>query len=306
MVWRAYKKVNLTPSDTTPIKPRYSLTSDIMGFRLCPRQYGFFSVRGYIPARAVQLFYGTIIHNVLDRAHHHFQGREDPTTKDTIPSNEDIETYFRQVEASLRARGITAINKDLRRQALQVLKRFNTLEGPTLYPRVIDTEHRVQGDRGSYIVEGVVDVLLNLEMGSTDPSQVEIWDYKGSRRPDDKYGYLLDSYNYQMRVYAWLYNKRNACFPMRAVLYFVNELDRDDLTERPDKALYEVDIAPESIEEALNEFDETASSIDKCKEDERWDPPSADRLPSLRDTCAICDLRWSCSSFSTVRTPTIS
>jgi len=297
MAWRQYKKVKVEPSDETPTKPRYSLTADILGYRLCPRQYGFFNVRGYVPARTVQFFYGTIIHGVLDRCHHHYQGREDISTKGTLPDDSDIDRYFGEVEASLKARGITAINRDLVTQAKEVLNKFNRIEGPSLYPRVKDTEHRVQSDREQYIVEGVVDVLLYAGGG------VEIWDYKGSKKPDKKNQSLLDSYEYQMRVYAWLYHKRNGEYPKKAVLYFMNELRDKEVRSRPPNAMYEVDISPDLIQKALDEFDQTAHEIQGSKDSDDWGPPS-DTTP-IADTCTICDIRWSCDSISTDRKPSI-
>jgi putative RecB family exonuclease len=298
MAWRSYKEVKVEPSEETPTKPRYSLTSDILGYRLCPRQYGFFNVRGYVPARTVQFFYGTIIHGVLDRCHHHYQGREDVSTKGTLPNDDDIDTYFGEVEVSLRARGITAINRGLVTQAKEVLKKFNRIEGPGLYPRVIDTEHRVQSDREQYIVEGVVDVLLDASGG------VEIWDYKGSKKPDRKNKSLLESYEYQMRVYAWLYHKRNKEYPKKAILYFMNELRDKVVISRPPNALYEVDISPESIIKALEEFDQTAQEIQGSKDSDTWFAPS--NTKPIADTCTICDIRWSCPSIISERTPSIS
>ena len=55
-------------------------------------------------------------------------------------------------------------------------------------------------------MEGVVDVLIGPDADPKnpplDPSEWEIWDYKGQRRP--KEGRDLKSYEYQMLVYAAL------------------------------------------------------------------------------------------------------
>jgi putative RecB family exonuclease len=56
-------------------------------------------------------------------------------------------------------------------QAREILKTFNAIEGPDLYPRVLDTEYRLESDRNNYVLRGVVDVLAGDESG--DP---EIWD----------------------------------------------------------------------------------------------------------------------------------
>jgi putative RecB family exonuclease len=168
-----------------------------------------------------------------------------------------------------------------------------------LYSRVIDTEHRVQGDRGNYIVEGVIDVLADSDTGSGERNKVEIWDYKGTKRP------ALDSedmktYGYQMLVYAALYKLRNGCYPGSAVLYFMNELN-ESFSSTPPKARVRIDLDDVSIQKALGEFDGTAAEIISCKDKNNWPAPSPSKMPDIKETCDACDIRWSCPSFQKVR-----
>ena len=81
--WTSYTSVNVPPQRPRPVRPRFSLTSDIISYRRCRRQYGYFGNDGYVPAQTLQVFYGTVIHQVLDRCHRHYSGcskvfREDP------------------------------------------------------------------------------------------------------------------------------------------------------------------------------------------------------------------------------------
>lgn len=301
-MWKEYSNMKVSSKPEVQTLPRLSLTGDIVAHRRCPRQYGFFTVKGFVPAHTVQIFYGTIIHEVLDRTHHHYQGFDKPETKGKIPSDEDITRYFGEVESALTARGVRAINARLREQALDVLKLFNRVEGPSLYPLVVDTEHRVRGTREKigYIMEGVVDVLIgpgsDPKNPPTDPAQLEIWDYKGQRRPMAEAD--LQSYVYQMQVYCALYKIRNGCLPKAAKLYFLNELRRGD-TRRPEKAIMNVPISNEEINNALLEFDKTAAGIMKNAEKEIWSPPNPKRAKEIEETCTICDLRWSCRAWIT-------
>ena len=298
-MWEEYSYMKVVSKPEVQTLPRLSLTADVVGHRRCPRQYGFFVEKGFVPAHTVQIFYGTIIHEVLDRTHHHYQGFDDPKTRGTLPKDNDIERYFAEVESSLKARGIRAINADLRDQALEVLKRFNRIEGSYLYPLVIDTEHRVRGTRGEdYIMEGVVDVLIGPDSDPsnppTHPSEWEIWDYKGQRRP--KAGADLQSYIYQMQVYAALYKIKNGCLPKAARLYFLNEL-REETKSRPDTAVLPISMSATEIDNALEEFDKTAEQIQKDAEEGNWDAPTPSRAKEMEDTCTICDLRWSCPAW---------
>lgn len=287
-MWKHFQSLNLPYTAPAQSRRRYSVTADILAYQQCSIQYGAFVVRRYEPALVVQLFYGTIIHQVLDRAHAHFRG-ELGVSKGTLPTDADIESYFMEVENALVARRIRAV-QNARDQALKILKRFNSLEGPQLYPRIIDTECRLQADQGQYILHGNVDVLADSNGGGNG---VEIWDYKGASRPsldDPEYR----RYEFQMQVYADLYRQKTGTAPTKAILYFLNELAPDpEPNVRPVNALLEVDLDPPAIKQALESFGQTVQDIEACRANRRWrDPVEA---PS-RSTCNACDLRWNCSA----------
>lgn len=291
--WNSYVGVNVPPQTTTAVRPRFSLTSDIISYRRCRRQYGYFGNDGYVPAQTLQVFYGTVIHQVLDRCHRHYSGLLEGIPGGSIPTDTEIDNYFGEVENALRTQGIRPVSFQVRNQALRVIQNFNRLEGPNLYPRVVDTEYRLESDRTRYIMRGVVDVLADTV--DAEAGQREIWDYKGTNRPDASDPTLQD-YIWQMCVYAELYRVRTGSFPRRAILYFINEL-RSDPGEpppirRPPRAVFEVDFTdPTVIQAALAAFDTTATDIMACKARQDWPAPTTQ--PD-EGTCDVCDLRWSC------------
>ena len=294
MPWTNYTTISVPPSTSTPVRPRFSLTSDIVSFRRCKRQYGFLGNDGFAPAQTLQVFYGMVIHQVLDRCHRHYSGLLVGIPGGSFPDDADIERYFGEVENALRSQGIRPVSRYVRDRALQVIQTFNRLEGPTLYPRVVDTEFRLESDRTQYIMRGVVDVLADSSDGNG--GKREIWDYKGSARPAASDPVMQD-YRLQMSVYAELYRARTGSYPQKAILYFLNELKTDpgepEPKTRPPRAVYEVDFSdPAIIQKALQAFDQTAKDIIVCKQSQTWAEPL--RQPD-QQTCDICDLRWSCS-----------
>ncbi|MEN6625401.1 MAG: PD-(D/E)XK nuclease family protein [Candidatus Sumerlaeia bacterium] len=290
-MWRNFQSLRLAHNPPAQSRRRFSVTADILAYQQCSIQYGAFAVRRYEPALVVQLFYGTIIHQVLDRAHAHYRG-ELGAPQGTLPSDTDIENYFTEVENALKARRIRAV-QSVRDQAKTILKRFNSLEGPNLYPRIIDTECRLQADQGSYILHGNVDVLVTTDQGGTG---VEIWDYKGAYKPslgDPDY----QRYVFQMQVYADLYRQKTGTAPTKAILYFLNELSGDPApTARPVNALLEVSLDPNEVQRALQSFGQTVQQIENCRANRVWPHPSVS--PTLT-TCNACDLRWNCSAATT-------
>ena len=284
-MWQHFQSLQIPYIPPVQVRQRYSVTADILAYQQCSIQYGAFAVRGYEPALPVQLFYGTIIHQVLDRAHLHFRG-DFGAPMGTLPTDDDIEAYFREVENALIARRVRAV-QNVRDQALRVLQRFNRLEGPVLYPRIQDTEVRLQANQGQYILHGNVDVLASTSGG------VEIWDYKGGSRPSMS-SPDFQRYRFQMQVYADLYRQKTGTKPVRAVLYFLNELASDpEPTSRPLNALLTVNLDSSEVSAALSSFDETVRKIERNKVNRGWPDPSE---PPSKGTCDACDLRWNCEA----------
>ncbi len=263
------------------IRRAYSITMDILSFRRCSRQYGYFGVRGYISAQATQLYFGIVIHEVLDRAHRQYRGLMEGRPA-SIPSDQDIEDYFNAVTEALKARGIRPYSQKARDSARGYLTRFNSEYGRHLYPRVIDTEHKLRADMDDFYLHGVVDVLAESESASQSPGR-EIWDYKGSKRVEED-SEEMKNYVFQMQVYAGLYRKRNGDYPTRAVLCFLGEEDLD-------RMLVDIPFNEESISEAIQVFTETVQSIEDRRSRDDWSPPS--HMPSI-ETCGVCDIRWDC------------
>jgi len=291
-MWEHFQTLQISTPTPSPVRRRYSVTADILAYERCSVQYGAFKARKYEPALVVQLFYGTVIHQVLDRAHAHFRGEIGPCQPRSYPTDADIESYFAEVENALRARRIRAV-QSVRDQALGILKRFNSLEGPNLYPRIIDTECRLQADQQSFILHGNVDVLAVSPGLVNQSQQVEIWDYKGAFRPslnDPEY----QRYVFQMQVYSELYRRKTGVTPAKAILYFLNELGGSSPpTTRPVNALLEVTLDTTQVNQAIQNFQATVQAIEACATARSWSSPS---VAPPQETCNACDLRWNCDA----------
>ena len=287
-MWQNFQSLHVPFNPPTQSRRRYSVTADILAYQQCSLQYAAFAVRRYEPALVVQLFYGTVIHQVLDRAHAHYRG-ELGLPAGTLPTDADIDNYFAQVENALIARRVRAV-QSVREQANRILKRFNSLEGPTLYPRILDTECRLQADQGQYILHGNVDVLAASDIGA---NAVEIWDYKGANKPsvgDPDY----QRYVFQMQVYADLYRQKTGTAPSKAILYFLNELGGEPAPiTRPVNALLEVNLDPTAVQQALQAFGQTVQQIESCRATRNWPAPT---VAPPEKTCSACDLRWKCNA----------
>ncbi|WP_440764419.1 ATP-dependent DNA helicase [Natronorubrum sp. DTA7] len=264
--------------DATELKRRYSITGDVLSYRRCKRQYGYYNEMNFVPDHATQLFFGRVVHETLDRAHRHFSGELEGVDGGTIPDDDAIETYFHEVAESLKARNIYPMSQEAERRALEYIQRFNRREGADLYPRVVDTECHLQSNRGEFILEGVVDVLIG------DDEGYEIWDYKAGKRPEG--GHEVDDYRAQLNTYAELYAYHQGEYPDRGVIYFLGEDQREE-------AMFELTFAPTAVEDSLEAFDDTVQRIERSRSTRDWFEIESAEAPS-EGTCAECDIRWNC------------
>jgi DNA helicase-2/ATP-dependent DNA helicase PcrA len=299
-----------TASKTVHIR-KYSTTGDILSYKRCRRQYGFFGVRGFSSATATQRYFGTLVHDVLDRINRDY--RLQPARG--LPDEAQIDDLVAEAHERLIQSGVRPYNaRQQRKQAAKLIFRFVSSVGPHFFRHVRQTEYRLeralQTHTGrDYVLDGIVDVLsgsvshaLQLNV-STDPDDVEIWDYKSGRMPRKDSQELTD-YTYQMRVYAELYRQQAGAYPARCVLVFVGELGDDRWWELssgvarkfPD-LFYIVQPNPSHIKKAIGDFHHTVELIEAEREapfSQQWAPPSHEVDTA---TCEACEIRYSCGSF---------
>lgn len=320
MPWRRYQEMHLNRTIEHPDPRAYSITADVLSFRRCPRQYLLYRERGFVPPNVTQLYFGTVVHQTLDNAYMHYSGRIEGVKVGTLPSDEDIYRYFRYVENGLFARGIRPFaqgprggagaeeligNEDYdtlkdklgaeRASAFYRIRFFNRVEGNSLYPRVIDTECRIDVDKSDFIITGNVDVIASSKEGER-----ELWDYK-SQKPKDLAEDTNDGKDarMQMRIYAHIYHKRTGIMPQRGVIYSLGSIDprKTPDGQRPENAIIEVlDLENEiEYEKAMAEFSETVLQIESARDTNNWPTPEND--PGV-STCDACPKRYDCVHLS--------
>ena len=95
---------------------RFGITSDIIAYRLCPRSYGYFKARNFTSSSAIQLFFGTVLHEVFDQAHLHYAGKIHLgdlkiKTKNKNKTSEDIIERMKEILQELVEEGVLDANQ---------------------------------------------------------------------------------------------------------------------------------------------------------------------------------------------------
>ena len=288
---------------------KYSTTGDILAYKRCKRQYGMFGVRGFAPSSDTQAYFGTLTHDVLDAINREYK------VTGKVPSEADILVMVDQAHDRLWRSGVRPYNAKRQRERVALLiTRFVELAGHAFFKHVQETEYQLERamttPKGQpYVLSGVVDVLAgavceDLELPfPTHHNDVEIWDYKSGQRPK-KGDPTLRDYEFQMRMYARIYELRTGRPPARCVLVFLGELADDDSYKaakgkafRFPTLFYPVHPDPARVHEVETDFHDTVDAIEAERAlayGAQWAAPTA---PVDEQTCEACDLRTNCDSY---------
>lgn len=256
-----------------------------------------FMERKYQPSMSEQQFFGISVHSTVDRAHELFiskwesNGKNENLIADSVPSSEEIEKIFEEVTNALRNRGLFA-SENVKQAALKNMIRFNKVAGSELYPRIVHTEFNVEAEVENHILSGCIDVVAESHCSIKDKKrydEYEIWDYKGSKRPDlikDLQPHIM-----QIRAYAFLYCSRTGVLPSRGILYYIGDYAETDKSSEQKNAKYVVDFTKKEIDESMEEIKKIIREIDLSRKNRMWKEP----VPINDITCKDCDNRWSCT-----------
>jgi putative RecB family exonuclease len=262
---------------------KYSITADIISFKLCKRQYGMYNIRNFANTQQLQLWFGTLAHQVINILITEYKINND------LSLDKVNNIFFEQVDV-FRKKGMiidNEYNNSLIKYLLKIIQNFYIIEGHNFFKNVLNSELQLQADMGDYLLYGVIDIVTN---------DAEVWDFKASKFPDlsQKWGRdRLKIYEYQMYVYAELYKRNFGQYPKCCKLYFLNEL----MNEKAQNVEYIIEINDSNIikkiKNAITNFSNTVEEIEYCEKNNSW---ATEQYPG-DDICSICDFRWSCKEY---------
>lgn len=252
-----------TPSS---LKLEFSLTSHINVYDTCPRQYLMYREYEFAPARAAQVFFGTVVHGTIEDIHRHILERK------SEPINNDlVESYFDNNFETLRKRGIHPLSKEQREKASSHVINY-VQNNRHLFERLKETEVEIVVEKPDYYLTGRVDLIVGTD------GKLELVDFKAQQRPesDDQ---TIENCRKQLAVYSHAIEEKYNERPERTIVYWTGEAA---LT----KAWMPIDISQEDVIAAGKHFDEVVEKI-RCKDFSiKQKPPS--------ETCRNCDFRYNC------------
>ncbi|HEU5378171.1 MAG TPA: PD-(D/E)XK nuclease family protein [Ktedonobacteraceae bacterium] len=272
---------------------RRASVTDLVTFLLCSRYAHQFS-REHFPAQTPATVLGHILHRTIKHLYDRYQIQRQAGNISWLPEEELVQDEYRVAEEAARAQGLPRLSQRQRTQLQQMLVQFHRLEAATFYPRVQAAEANVgwvweKAPGGPLLLEGKVDVVVQDQKNTPG---IILWDYKTTKRPDA--GKEMQYYQWQMDLYTLLYQRTYGIRPQGTVLYFMGELDRAHLTQRPRTAIAYQSIDDQHEQHTLDLLRWVIEQEQLCSENNQWKPPAPEQIPQR--LCRHCLIRWSCPS----------
>ena len=272
---------------------RRSVT-DLVTFLLCPRYARQFSQEHY-PAQTPATVLGHILHRTIKHLYDRYHLELEAGNNSWLPDEEMIREECQMAENAVRAQGLPRLSLQQQTQLQRILTTFHALEASTFYPRIQAAEVSVEwiwkeAPGGPLLLEGKVDVVVEEHLDLA--SGIALWDYKTTRRPDP--GKEMQYYQWQMDLYALLYQRTYGVKPQGTVLYFMGELNHAHLIHRPESAVLRLPADPQREQRTLDLLRWALEQELICRANSQWNPPSPEQVPER--LCRHCLIRWSCPS----------
>lgn len=316
-------------------RPRLSLTSDVLDFRKCNRKYGMNKIRGFSGSSPTAEFVGTFAHRGMEKAWQLFQQEHCPPTK------QEMISALEKIRQDLLDEGRSPHSwPAVLHAGFQILRMTATMDELELFESIVDSERTLRKGEEKFVLEGVVDLILEESEG------LILWDFKSAQDPRRSLinpdatnrsqrasKQQLDDYSLQLRLYHYLCESVLEEVPARCELIFLGELgraeidfsdydnledawyattptpiskeewdnQRENTSEDNNKGLfYSVSNDKSDISDAITEFEQTAQDILHCRDADKWSAPIKSELPS-KQTCDDCDFLESCEPAKLVR-----
>ena len=316
-------------------RPRLSLTSDVLDFRKCQRKYGMNKIRGFSGSSPTAEFVGTFAHRAMEEAWQLFQEEHCP------PKKQEMVNILEKIRQDLLDEGRSPHSwPAVLHAGYQVLCMTATMNDRGMFESIVDSERTLRKGKEKFVIEGVVDLILDETEG------LILWDFKSAQDPRRSLinpdatkrsqrasRQRLDDYSLQLRLYHYLCESVLEETPARCELIFLGEFGRadidfsdydnledawhatspdilsnndwnmqreDDTGEKNHGLFYSISNTKSEISDAITEFEKTAEDILYCQDADEWSPPTEAELPR-KQTCEDCDFLESCEPAMRVR-----
>ncbi|MCK8825794.1 ATP-dependent DNA helicase [Fuchsiella alkaliacetigena] len=247
------------------VKKQFSLTSDILVYDTCPRQYELYKEVSFVSSRTGGNMFGSLVHNCIEDIHNCCLNGEEK-----ILNEDKIEEFFEENYNNLREHLQHTLAPQTKESALrQVINYYKNNED--MINKIDEVELPITVEKPSYYINGKIDLILN------EKGNYKLVDFKSQQKIESKK--LLKKYKLQMATYSNLIQTKHGVDIKEAYIYWTGEDD-------PQKAKMPLEIESKDITKADNHFDNVVGKIINNNFNVKEKPSNK--------ICKECDFRYNC------------
>lgn len=266
---KEWHDVKVKEINDTMNKKQFSLTSHVLVYDICPKQYKFYKDVGFAPSRTGGAMFGSLVHKTIEDIHKHIL-KGDPRPLD----NDMIEKYFYRNYRNLEEHLQHSLNDaNIQEAKKQVINYYNN--NKDIISRVKEAEVSITIEKPKYYLNGNIDVVLG------EDNKYELWDFKSQQKTD--FVGVMDKYKLQMATYVSLIKNKLGIDVERTYIYWTSE-------DNKDSAKMLIDVKQVDIENANKHFDSVVDKILSKNYTVVEKPP--------KKICRECDFRYCCTEKS--------
>ena len=258
------EKMHFRPVQSAHFKPRFSYTTQVALYEICPLQYKWKRIYGFASHGGTSMMFGLLVHETLEDIHKAVARGEEETISPGMVYGWLMSNY-----SSLSKREHIWLSKKELDRAYQEVMGYVQYRKEN-WSAIKEAEVPLELVKDTYIMDGTIDLLQG--KGQT----MDIMDFKTGKKPSMD-SPLMERYRGQLEVYAYLVERKLGQSIGQLVLYFTGS----------DDPVVVFPYTQEHMVQRIEQFDETVEKI--LAGDFYHKVPYEER-----EKCQFCDWKFYC------------
>ncbi|ADQ14485.1 ATP-dependent DNA helicase [Halanaerobium hydrogeniformans] len=263
-----WDQVNINEKKDSKLKKQYSLTTDILVYDTCPRQYNFYKESGFTSSRRGGALFGSLVHETIEDVNKYCLEENNDKL-----SNEKIKEWYENNYDNLREHMQQSLAPNIKKEAFNQIIRYYK-NNQELIEKISESELNISIEKPDYFISGKIDIILD------DEGKYHLIDIKATKPEESEE--KMEKYKFQLATYANLLKNKHEVNIENAMIYFTG-------AKNPEEAKVNISINDKDFKEANYKFDNIVKKIQNEKFALESFPP--------KKICRECDFRFFCNQY---------
>ncbi|MCC3145800.1 ATP-dependent helicase [Halanaerobium sp. Z-7514] len=263
-----WNQVKIHAKENSKLKKQYSLTTDVLVYDTCPRQYNFYKESGFTSSRRGGALFGSLVHETIEDVNKYY-------LKDNSEelSDDKVQGWFENNYDNLREHMQQSLAPNIKKEALNQIIRYYK-NNQDLIGKISESELNISIEKPDYFISGKIDIIID------DDGKYKLVDLKATKPEESEE--KLEQYRLQLATYANLLKDKHGIDIENAMIYYTGAKNQKE-------AKMNISIEDKDFQKANDKFD---NIVRKIKNEEFI----LKNLPPKK-ICSECDFRFFCNQY---------